>query len=92
LLFARVGAQYSRQDFILIILGLHVEPNVPLIPGIENLKGEAFHSSQYKGRAQLTGQDVLIMGCGETGMGMRQARRDRSQADKPRCCLRSHQS
>ncbi|KAJ8113483.1 hypothetical protein OPT61_g4389 [Boeremia exigua] len=49
-------------------LGLHVEPNVPTIPGIEHLNGEAFHSSQYKGRAQLTGQDVLIMGCGETGM------------------------
>lgn len=54
----------------LTVKGLHVEPNVPFIPGIENLKGEALHSSQYKGRAQLTGHDVLIMGCGETGMGM----------------------
>lgn len=53
----------------LTITGLHVEPNVPSIPGFENLRGEAIHSSQYKGRAQLTGQDVLIMGCGETGMG-----------------------
>lgn len=49
--------------------GLHVEPNVPAIPGIQHLRGEALHSSQYKGRAQLAGQDVLIMGCGETGMG-----------------------
>ncbi|KAL6708962.1 hypothetical protein ACN47E_002089 [Coniothyrium glycines] len=48
--------------------GLHVEPNVPSIPGIENVKGEIFHSSQYKKRAQLTGRDVLIMGCGETAM------------------------
>lgn len=54
---------------VAICTGLHVEPNVPSIPGIQNLRGEAIHSSQYKGRAQLTGQDVLIMGCGETGMG-----------------------
>lgn len=44
-----------------------------MIPGIENLNGEAFHSSQYKVRAQLTGQDVLVMGCGETGMGIYKA-------------------
>lgn len=54
---------------LLTLPGLHVEPNVPTIPGIEYLQGEALHSSQYKGRAQLAGQDVLIMGCGETGMG-----------------------
>ena len=55
---------------VAICTGLHVEPNVPTIPGIENIKGEAFHSSKYKKRAQLTGKDILIMGCGETAMGM----------------------
>jgi len=55
---------------VAICTGLHVEPNMPTIPGIENIKGEAFHSSKYKKRAQLTGKDVLIMGCGETAMGM----------------------
>jgi dimethylaniline monooxygenase (N-oxide forming) len=54
---------------IAICTGLHVEPNVPTIPGIENVNGEIFHSSKYKERAQLTGRDVLIMGCGETAMG-----------------------
>jgi dimethylaniline monooxygenase (N-oxide forming) len=54
---------------VAICTGLHVEPNVPAIPGIENIKGEAFHSSQYKKRAQLTGKNLLIMGCGETAMG-----------------------
>ncbi|KAF1940608.1 dimethylaniline monooxygenase [Clathrospora elynae] len=53
---------------VAICTGLHVEPNVPTIPGIENVKGDVFHSSQYKKRAQLTGKDVLIMGCGETAM------------------------
>lgn len=54
---------------IAICTGLHVEPNVPSIPGIENVRGEVFHSSEYKQRAQLAGRDVLIMGCGETAMG-----------------------
>jgi len=55
---------------VAICTGLHVEPNVPTIPGIENIKGEVFHSSSYKKPSQLTGRDVLIMGCGETAMGM----------------------
>ena len=59
---------------VAVCTGLHVEPNIPAIPGIENVKGEAFHSSQYKKRAQLAGKDVLIMGCGETAMGMLHAR------------------
>ena len=67
---AQVSDQTHQYSARLIFAGLHVEPNVPSIPGIEYLKGEAFHSSQYKGRAQLTGHDVLIVGCGETGMGM----------------------
>jgi len=54
---------------IAICTGLHVEPNIPNLPGIENIKGEVFHSSSYKKRVQLTGRDVLIMGCGETAMG-----------------------
>lgn len=55
---------------IAICTGLHVEPNIPSIPGIENINGEIFHSSSYKKRSQLTGRDVLVMGCGETAMGM----------------------
>jgi dimethylaniline monooxygenase (N-oxide forming) len=54
---------------IAICTGLHVEPNIPNIPGIEHIKGEVFHSSSYKKRSQLTGRDVLVMGCGETAMG-----------------------
>ena len=54
---------------VAICTGLHVEPNVPAIPGIDNVKGDVFHSSQYKRRAQLAGRNVLIMGCGETAMG-----------------------
>lgn len=53
---------------IAICTGLHVQPNTPSIPGIEHIKGPVFHSSQYKLRSQLTGRNILILGCGETAM------------------------
>jgi dimethylaniline monooxygenase (N-oxide forming) len=64
------GEQTFDCSHIAICTGLHVEPNIPNIPGIEHIKGEVFHSSSYKKRSQLTGRDVLVMGCGETAMGM----------------------
>ncbi|KXJ94515.1 dimethylaniline monooxygenase, partial [Microdochium bolleyi] len=53
---------------IAMCTGLHVEPNVPVIPGSEHVKGDIFHSASYKGRSQLEHRDVLILGCGETAM------------------------
>lgn len=53
---------------VAICTGLHVEPNIPTIPGIENVDGDVFHSSKYKERSQLTGRHVLVLGCGETAM------------------------
>ena len=53
---------------IAIATGLHVTPNVPSIPGIENIPGPVFHSSDYKHRSQLQNRHVLILGCGETAM------------------------
>lgn len=54
---------------IAVCTGLHVEPNIPDIPGIENVRGDVFHSSLYKNRDQVAGKKVLILGCGETAMG-----------------------
>lgn len=54
---------------VAICTGLHVQPEIPSIPGIENVQGEVFHSSLYKDRSQVAGRNVLILGCGETAMG-----------------------
>lgn len=54
-------------DKLVICSGLHVVPSIPDIRGIENVK-EKIHSSQYKGRNQIAGKNVLILGCGETAM------------------------
>jgi len=66
----REGAEGTFDcSHIAICTGLHVEPNIPIIPGIEHIKGKVFHSSQYKVRDQLAGRNVLVLGCGETAMG-----------------------
>jgi dimethylaniline monooxygenase (N-oxide forming) len=69
----RNGDETKERTFdcshIAVCTGLHVEPNIPDIPGIENVQGDVFHSSLYKGRDQVAGKRVLILGCGETAMG-----------------------
>ncbi|KAF9070437.1 dimethylaniline monooxygenase [Rhodocollybia butyracea] len=54
-------------DAVAVCSGLHVEPNVPFIKGIENVP-LVFHSSQFKERKQFgEGKTVLVVGTGETG-------------------------
>lgn len=56
-------------DAVAICSGLHVTPAWPDIPGIEYIP-ETLHSSAYKGREQLVGKRVMILGCGETAMDL----------------------
>ncbi|KAJ7118729.1 FAD/NAD(P)-binding domain-containing protein [Mycena epipterygia] len=60
--------------YIALCTGLHVIPAVPDVPGIEHVlareKHEAYHSTEYKSRAQLAGRRVMILGTGETGMDL----------------------
>jgi dimethylaniline monooxygenase (N-oxide forming) len=51
---------------IAMCTGLHVIPAIPAIPGIEHVSGLVIHSSEYKSPSIFDGQDVLILGCGET--------------------------
>jgi dimethylaniline monooxygenase (N-oxide forming) len=56
-------------DAVAVCTGLHVVPNVPLMKGIENIP-KVIHSSEFKERSQFgVGEDVLILGTGETGNG-----------------------
>ncbi|TFK45983.1 FAD/NAD(P)-binding domain-containing protein [Heliocybe sulcata] len=61
--------------YLAICTGLHVVPQIPAIPGVENVrknnpKAQIFHSSEYKYREQLRDRKVLILGTGETGMDL----------------------
>lgn len=54
---------------VAVCSGLHVIPNIPSFPGLENLsknKIEMLHSSSYKNSACLKDKNVLICGLGET--------------------------
>ncbi|PVH82727.1 FAD/NAD(P)-binding domain-containing protein [Cadophora sp. DSE1049] len=55
-------------DAVAICSGLHVEPYVPHINGIEKIP-KVLHSSQFKGREDFgVGEDVMVLGVGETAM------------------------
>ncbi|KAJ6500541.1 FAD/NAD(P)-binding domain-containing protein [Mycena sanguinolenta] len=66
--------------YIALCTGLHVIPSIPTVPGIEHVLNpenhapeimpSAYHSVEYKSRAQLTGRRILIMGTGETGLDL----------------------
>ncbi|WWC90360.1 uncharacterized protein L201_005293 [Kwoniella dendrophila CBS 6074] len=58
---------------VIITTGLHVTPNIPIIPGLNSEPKsknapEWIHSSSYKSRSQLKGKEILVLGAGETGM------------------------
>jgi dimethylaniline monooxygenase (N-oxide forming) len=73
---ARSDGSYDESTIIsqrvVITTGLHVTPNIPLIPGLNTgvtpKSPEWIHSSEYKSRDQLRGKEVLVLGAGETGM------------------------
>ena len=54
-------------DAVAVCSGLHVTPNYPVIPGIENVPVR-MHSSEFKARSQFgVGKTVMVLGSGETG-------------------------
>ncbi|KAJ4146911.1 hypothetical protein LMH87_001467 [Akanthomyces muscarius] len=56
-----------RCDAVAVCSGLHVEPNIPDIRGVEHIP-RVMHSSQFKARKQFNGcKTVMVVGCGETG-------------------------
>lgn len=55
-------------DAVAVCSGLHVTPNIPRLPGIENVP-VVFHSADFKTKSQFgVDKTVLILGTGETGM------------------------
>ncbi|CZS91969.1 related to flavin-containing monooxygenase [Rhynchosporium agropyri] len=65
---AEGGCEEWHCDAVAICSGLHVEPYIPIIKGIENIP-KVLHSSQFKGRKEFgTGKSVMVLGVGETAM------------------------
>jgi len=57
-------------DALAVCSGVHSQPHIPDIPGIENIP-TVMHSSEFKKREQM-GKDttVMVLGSGETGADM----------------------
>ncbi|OTA99750.1 hypothetical protein M426DRAFT_67200 [Hypoxylon sp. CI-4A] len=54
-------------DAVAICSGLHVVPNIPHLPDIENVP-VVKHSSEFKKREEFGhGKTAVVLGCGETG-------------------------
>ncbi|KAL8152084.1 hypothetical protein V2J09_021892 [Rumex salicifolius] len=54
--------------FLVIASGDNDEGYIPKIPGIEKFNGEVVHSNAYKSGLRYHARDVLVVGCGNSGM------------------------
>lgn len=59
---------YSAK-YMVAATGENGEGVIPEIPGlVESFQGEYLHSSEYKNGEKFAGKDVLVVGCGNSGM------------------------
>ncbi|XP_031116830.1 probable indole-3-pyruvate monooxygenase YUCCA10 [Ipomoea triloba] len=54
--------------FLVVASGDNAEGYVPVIPGKEVFGGEIVHSREYKSGKKYEGKEVLVIGCGNSGM------------------------
>ena len=54
-------------DAVAICNGHFSEPLVPDLPGLEDFRGEALHSHNYRGPEPFSGQRVLVLGASVSG-------------------------
>ncbi|OMO56244.1 Pyridine nucleotide-disulfide oxidoreductase, class-II [Corchorus olitorius] len=55
-------------EFLVVASGENSAQNIPEIPGMETFKGEMIHSNQFKSGLVYENKDVLVVGCGNSGM------------------------
>ncbi|NEO37001.1 MAG: NAD(P)-binding domain-containing protein [Moorea sp. SIOASIH] len=61
---------YRDYDFVVLCTGLHGEPNMPALPGLDLFRGKVLHGSKYKTPEAFQGKRVLCTGLGESGIGI----------------------
>ncbi|XP_074289547.1 putative indole-3-pyruvate monooxygenase YUCCA10 [Silene latifolia] len=54
--------------FLVVATGENGKGIIPDIPGLIKFKGDILHSSQYKSGVKYQNKDVLVVGCGNSGM------------------------
>ncbi|KAF6828212.1 hypothetical protein CMUS01_08666 [Colletotrichum musicola] len=61
------GSADEAFDRVIMATGLHQKPNYPKIQGIELFAGRQIHSKSFKSPKAFHGQNVLVVGIGNTG-------------------------
>ncbi|XP_058782688.1 probable indole-3-pyruvate monooxygenase YUCCA10 [Vicia villosa] len=54
--------------FLVIASGENSEAFIPNVPGLGKFEGEVVHSKYYKSGSKYKSKDVLVVGCGNSGM------------------------
>ncbi|KAI1902796.1 hypothetical protein AGOR_G00019750 [Albula goreensis] len=66
------GGRYGRRtetfDAIFVCTGHYSDPYLPSIPGLEHFKGTLLHSHSYRKPEHFTGQSVVVLGAGASGL------------------------
>jgi len=65
--FRNVGSGDIRQrscKFLVFCVGVFSVANPCPLPGVENFKGEIFHSAQWNHKVNLAGKDLIVIGNG----------------------------
>ncbi|CAN6475934.1 unnamed protein product [Victoria cruziana] len=61
-------AEEYEARFLVIATGENAEGLVPEIRGLDGFPGDVLHSSEYKSGGVYGGREVLVVGCGNSGM------------------------
>ncbi|KAJ4700846.1 Flavin-containing monooxygenase [Melia azedarach] len=54
--------------YLVVTSGENSEGLIPKVHGLDGFEGEYFHSNKYKNGRKYFGKDVLVVGCGNSGM------------------------
>jgi cation diffusion facilitator CzcD-associated flavoprotein CzcO len=63
---ATTGGEWSAPA-VVVATGYNRLPHLPGWPGLDGFRGRLLHSSRYRSGAELAGQDVLVVGAGNSG-------------------------
>jgi indole-3-pyruvate monooxygenase len=55
-------------DFLVVASGENSEGYIPDLPGLDSFGGKSLHSNHYRSGLKYQNKDVLVVGCGNSGM------------------------
>ncbi|MBF6330736.1 flavin-containing monooxygenase [Nocardia transvalensis] len=64
----RTDAGDIETTHVVVATGLHRRPHLPGWPGAGGFTGRLLHARDYRGPQPYRGRDVLVVGCGPTGI------------------------